>query len=201
MDEKEQELAGNFLRTCGIERPFILFVGTLEPRKNLPNLIRAYHLLKAQKRFTGKLVVAGMKGWLTEELFALLKELRLEKEVRWLGFVSNQALRYLYNTTAVFVFPSFYEGFGFPLVEAFSCGAAVVTSNVSSCPEVAGDAALQVDPSHPEEIALAIQRILNDPVLKKDLQEKALRRPREFSFRKTAEQTLAVYEEVCGVGA
>ncbi len=198
LKEEERQLAQRFLAARGVKSPFILFVGTIEPRKNLTNLLRAFELLKSRNDFSGKLVLAGMKGWLAEEALASLKEKHLQNEIQWLGFVSNKILRYLYNTAEVFVFPSFYEGFGFPIVEAMSCGAAVVASGVSSCAEIARDAAFQVDPYRPEDIAEAIKRILCDSSLKKELQIKGLKRAQHFSFRKTAQQTLAVYGEVCG---
>jgi glycosyltransferase involved in cell wall biosynthesis len=105
----------------------------------------------------------------------------------------------LYNKTEVFVFPSFYEGFGFPIVEAFCCGAPVVTSNVSSCPEIAADAALTVNPSSIGDIAEAINRIIQDHALRDSLKGKGSKRAGDFDFRKTACETLKVYEEVCGV--
>ncbi len=193
---QEEEAALGTLKIKGIERPFILFVGTIEPRKNLENILRALKKLRLSKEFLGKLVIIGNRGWMSEGIDALVEELDLKEAVIFLGHVSDQELRYFYNKTEVFVFPSFYEGFGFPIVEAFSCGAAVVTSNVSSCAELAADAALTVEPNDSEDIAKAISRIIHDTDLKKNLREKALRRSQDFSFRKTAQETLRVYEEV-----
>ncbi len=202
LDDKEKQAARRRIEAQGIKDPFILFVGTVEPRKNLENLIRAYTLLKSQKKFKGKLVCAGMKGWMNEEeISGLIERLGLKNDVVFLGYVTNEALRYFYNMAEVFVFPSFYEGFGFPIVEALSCGAAVVTSNVSSCPEIAKDAAMIVDPYKSEDIALAIERIMADGNFKRSLKEKALKRAQEFSFTKTAEETLKVYQEVAGKGS
>ncbi len=180
----------------GITEPFILFVGTIEPRKNLQNLLLALSILKKKKQFAGKLVVSGMKGWMVEGLEEVIKNFHLDKDVIFPGYVSDAELRALYNLCEVFVFPSFYEGFGFPLVEAFSCGAAVITSNVSSCPEIAADAASIIDPYNPDEIAEAIVRVIDDKQVRKTLQTRAIIRAANFSFRKTAEETLSVYQEL-----
>jgi len=196
IDEKEGKLAEEMIRLKWIDGPFILFVGTIEPRKNLRNLLVAFSLLKNKKVFTGKLVLIGMQGWLSDDLAGLVEELGIKEEVAFTGFLSNQELRYFYNKASVFVFPSFYEGFGFPIIEAFSCGVPVVTSNVSSCPEIASDAALKVNPNSPEEIARAVERVLDDSSLRNELREKGLKRAAQFTFSNTARQTLKVYEEV-----
>ena len=196
LDEKEEKLAEQTIRSKGIECPYILFVGTIEPRKNLRNLLAAFSFLKNGKKFLGKLALIGMQGWMSDDLGGLVNQLGIQEDVVFTGFLSNQELRYFYNKAQAFVFPSFYEGFGFPIAEAFSCGAPVVTSNVSSCPEIASDAALKVDPSSPEEIAQAIHRILEDTVLRNELKEKGFRRAQQFTFLNTARETLKVYEEV-----
>ena len=139
-----------------------------------------------------------MQGWLHEDLVALIEDLDLKDDIVFLGYVLDEKLRYLYCKAEVFAFPSFYEGFGFPIVEAFSCGAPVVTSNVSSCPEVAGDAALMTDPDDPKAIAQAISRILDDHDLGMALREKGFQRADYLNFDKTAGETLKVYEEVFG---
>ncbi|MDP2653499.1 MAG: glycosyltransferase family 1 protein [Candidatus Omnitrophota bacterium] len=194
--DHERRKAEGYIRRKGITGPFVLFVGTIEPRKNLQNLLRAFAQLKQKHKYPGKLVVIGMKGWMQEIISDVLKQLNLRNQVIFLGYVSDEALRYFYNLSDVFVFPSFYEGFGFPIVEAFCCGAAVVTSNVSSCPEIAKDAALTVNPEFPVEIAEAIHQVLQDDKLRKSLKDKGLHRAQDFSFLKTAQETLGVYEEV-----
>ena len=183
-------------REKGAVGPFILFVGTIEPRKNLKGLLEAFARLKQKKVFDGNLVVIGMAGWKGEGVTGLIEHLGIKDDVIFPGFVSNDELRVFYNLAEVFVFPSFYEGFGYPILEAFSCGAAVVTSNVSSCPELAADAALTVDPVDPEAIAQAMERILQDPGLKIALKHKALARAQGFDNKETARKTLRVYEEV-----
>lgn len=195
IDEKEAKLAEETVRSKGIDCPFILFVGTIEPRKNLRNLLVAFSFLK-KKIFDGKLVLIGMQGWMSDDLAVLVEQLGIKEKVSFTGFLSNQELRHFYNKAKVFVFPSFYEGFGFPIVEAFGCGVPVVTSDVSSCPEVASDAALKVNPNSPEEIAQAIERILEDSSLRNELIEKGFKRAKQFTFLNTARQTLKVYKEV-----
>lgn len=191
----QRRAAGIKLAAKGVDGPFILFVGTIEPRKNLMNLIEAFRQLKEKKQFGGKLLVVGMLGWKSEGLAEHIQKIGLEKDILFLGFVTNQELRELYNLAEVFVFPSCYEGFGYPILEAFCCGAAVVTSNASSCPEVAGEGALTVDPHQPGKIAEAISRIVLDPAFKVELQQKGIQRARAFSYTKTAAETLKVYEE------
>jgi len=196
LDPPEKNKAREVVRIKGIEDPFILFVGTIEPRKNLAGLVNAFAMLKNKKSFTGKLVVIGMKGWMEGPVFDLIEQQKLKDDIIFLGYLSSQELCYFYNVAEVFVFPSFYEGFGFPIVEAFSCGTPVVTSNISSCPEVAQDAALIVEPHKPEDIAQAIERILEDKEFKRALQQKGFHRALDFSFVNTAKNTLRVYEEV-----
>ena len=195
LTEEDKGIAQNMLTDKGIKGPFILSVGTLEPRKNLSNVLKAMAVLKQKKQFQGQLVVIGAGGWKMEGMQALIASLGIESQVLFLGYVSDQELRCFYNLATAFVYPSFYEGFGFPIIESFACGAAVVTSNVSSCPEIASSAALTVDPSSPEAIAQALASIVQDPILRNDLKQKALVRAKDFSFIKTAQETLKVYEE------
>ncbi len=199
LKSEEKDAALRILKKKGITQPFILFVGTIEPRKNIANLLEAFHHLRSRAKFSGQLVCVGMKGWMSDGLSALIERLELQQHVIFPGYLTDQELRCFYGLTQVFVFPSFYEGFGFPIVEAFSCGAAVVASSTSSCGEIAGDAALLINPKRSDEIASAIERILQDENLKGQLQAKALRRAEDFSFQKTAQETLKVYKEVAGV--
>ncbi len=190
----EYETALSLVRSKGVEGPYLLSVGTIEPRKNLENILFAFSLLKSKKKFNGVLVCIGAEGWMTDRLGETIKQLNLAKDVVFLGYVTNRELRYFYNLAEAFVFPSFYEGFGFPILEAFHCKAAVVTSNVSSCPEIAGDAALIVNPQKFEEIAAAIERFLVDKNFKSQMQQRAIKRAGDFSFLNMAKETLKVYE-------
>ncbi len=194
--EEEAKLATKVIRSSGIKEPYILSVGTIEPRKNLENVLHAFDKLRTRGHFKGKLVVIGMKGWMSDSIEGLIRKLELKQHVVFLGYLSDQELRFFYNKAQAFVFPSYYEGFGFPIVEAFSCGTPVVTSNVSSCPEVAKDAALITDPYDPEDIALALARIVNDSELRDELVEKGFQRAQDFCFHKTAQKTLDVYRDV-----
>ncbi len=177
----------------GLNDDFILFVGTIEPRKNLPTLLRAYRQLLDDYRVEANLVVAGRRGWLFEEVFELTDELRLTERVHFLGRVPVGDLPYLYNAAQLLVLPSFYEGFGLPPLEAMACGTPVVVSNVSSLPEVVGDAGLLVDPEDAPGLAVAIWRVLTDEELRVELVGKGLKRAKCFSWEKAARRTLEIY--------
>jgi len=195
-DQQRQQAQEDLKNQLGIMGPFMLFVGTIEPRKNLGGLLEAFALLKSKKIFEGQLVIAGMEGWMMQGLGELVQRLNIEQDILFAGFVSDVQLRQLYNRAEIFVFPSLYEGFGFPILEAFCCGAAVVTSSTSSCGEVAADAALAVDPQDPKAMAEAMERILTDATFKASLQQAGLKRAQEFSFEKTARNTLDVYRRL-----
>ena len=179
-----------------LETGYILYVGTLEPRKNITALIKAFSLLKQDYKLSRKLVIAGGKGWLFEEIFRLVESLNLNQDVIFTGYVPDAELPLLYNGAGVFVYPSLYEGFGLPPLEAMACGTPVVTSSVSSVPEVVGDAGLMVEPLNVEALSEAIYRVLNDPQLAAELSAKGIERAQKFSWAETARKTLAVYEEV-----
>ncbi len=175
---------------------FILFVSTIEPRKNLPTLLKAYRQLLDSYKADAKLAVVGRRGWLSEEVFTLVDELKLTSDVLFLGRVPVEDLLHLYNTAQLLVQPSFYEGFGLPPLEAMACGTPVVVSNVSSLPEVVGDAGLLVDPEDVLELTVAIWRVLTDEALRAELIAKGLKRAQCFSWEKTALETLELYLRV-----
>jgi glycosyltransferase involved in cell wall biosynthesis len=141
---------------------FILFVSTIEPRKNLPMLLRAFRRLRDNYKSEAVLAIAGRRGWLVEEVDSVIEELNLSNIVRFLGAVPNEELVYLYNAAKLFVLPSFYEGFGLPPLEAMACGTPVIVSNVSSLPEVVGDAGILVNPEDVEGLTVAMWRVLGD---------------------------------------
>jgi alpha-1,3-rhamnosyl/mannosyltransferase len=172
---------------------FVLSVGTLEPRKNLERLIAAYSGLPADLRATHPLVLVGPKGWEMDDLRA-----RLHADVRLLGYVEDDDLAALYSLCTVFAYPSLYEGFGLPVLEALQSSAPVVTSRVSSLPEVAGDAAHYVDPRSEEEIAAALRELLESPAARDDLARRGRARAAHFSWDRTAAQTLAILERLAG---
>ncbi|MBZ0306990.1 MAG: glycosyltransferase family 4 protein [Anaerolineae bacterium] len=176
--------------------PYLLFVGTIEPRKNIPNLLRGYAILKSRQKSVPKLVLAGQQGWLSEASFAAIETLELQSEVIWLDSVPFEQLPALYNGATMLVYPSLYEGFGFPPLEAMACGTPVITSDRGALREIAGEAALYVDPEEPESIAEAMQRLLLDETLTQEMRIKGLEHVRQFTWEQTARQTLAVYEKV-----
>jgi glycosyltransferase involved in cell wall biosynthesis len=175
---------------------FILFVGSIEPRKNLENLVRSYINLDEGIRKDIKLVLAGFKGWENKEIMALLKEVK--SDVLYLGYLPDKELGELYNLATLFVYPSMYEGFGLPPLEAMACCCPVVASNVASLPEVCGDAALYVDPHDVNSIAEGIHKVLTDDDLRQSLIEKGLERAKLFSWEKSAKEHIKVFEEVLG---
>jgi glycosyltransferase involved in cell wall biosynthesis len=175
---------------------FILFVSTIEPRKNLPTLLRAYRQLLDAYKLDVTLVVVGGEGWLYEEIPALVKGLRLEERARFLGRIPDEELLHLYNAAGLLAHPAIYEGFGLPPLEAMSCGTPVVVSNAASLPEVVGDAGLLVDPEDVDAWAVALWRVFADDALHEELSQKALARSRFFSWERTARQTLSIYERV-----
>jgi glycosyltransferase involved in cell wall biosynthesis len=179
----------------GLPDSFILSVGTLEPRKNLTSLLEAYRALKNEGSDC-KLVIVGKKGWLYEGFFVRLRELGLEQDVVFPGFVPDDDLPALYSAAHLLAFPSLYEGFGFPVLEAMACGVPVVTSNTSSLPEVAGEAALLVDPKSVEELAAAMRRLLDDTALRAEMRARGLKRASRFTWEETARRTAEVYREV-----
>ncbi len=173
---------------------FMLGVGTLQPRKNLPRLIQAYAQLGADP--DAKLVIAGGTGWMYEDIFRRVEELGLQNRVCFPGYVADEDLPALYTLAELFVFPSLYEGFGLPPLEAMACGTPVVASNVSSLPEVVGDAALMVDPRDVGALAGAMQRALSDPSLRSVMVQRGLAQARDFTWARAAEQLLQVYRGI-----
>ena len=173
---------------------FVLAVGTLEPRKNLPRLVQAFASLAAEFQDAHPLVVVGALGWETGETLEALRS--LGPRARMLGFVSDAALSELYGRCAAFCYPSLGEGFGLPVLEAMSAGAPTVTSNLSSLPEVGGDAAVYVDPYDTSSIAAGLERVLSDEALRAELREKGPRRAAEFSWERFAAQTLELLQSL-----
>jgi glycosyltransferase involved in cell wall biosynthesis len=177
---------------------FVLFLGALEPRKNLPRLLEAYAALPGALRRDVNLVVAGMRGWLNDSIRARVAALGLAGTVHFAGYIDGRDLAAVYSLATVFAYPSLYEGFGLPVLEAMACGTPVLTSDASSLPEVAGDAALLVSPTDVEAIAGALRRLLEAPALREALAARGLRRAAAFSWDRCARQTLGVYRGVAG---
>jgi len=179
---------------------YVLYVGNIEPRKNLVRLLQAYSLMKGRGNFCHPLILCGGRGWMNKEVYDCVQRLSLEKEVKFIGYVPDEDLSFLMSGATLFVYPSLYEGFGLPPLEAMACGTPVVTSNSSSIPEVVGDAALMVDPHDVDGLSVAMERVLADKDLRADLRRKGLERAKLFSWEEVASQTLQVYSEVCAPG-
>lgn len=180
----------------GLNRPFILFVGTLEPRKNITSIIRALNILKQKKSFSDlKLVIVGARGWLSDQIFIEAEHSKFREDIIFWGNASFEELRNLYQLAQVFIYPSFFEGFGFPPLEAQASGLPVITSNSGSLPEILGNSAFIVDPRDIYELVSAAEKILGDFFVREELREKGLKNARKFVWKKTAEATLSILEK------
>jgi len=198
--EKNSQKCDEIKKKYNLPDKFILYLGTLEPRKNVVGLIKAFELLKNNKDGTHqdvKLVLAGPKGWLYNEIFETAQNSIFSKDIFFTGFIEPQDKVYLYNLAELFVFPSFFEGFGFPPLEAMACGAPVITSNNSSLPEIVVDAGLTIDARNYAELAFAMNEVLSDSDLRGILIARGLAQVQKFSWRKCAEQLLTELNDVC----
>jgi len=182
------------LQAHGVAQPYILYVGALESRKNLPRLLEAYAQLR-QWSTKWRLVIVGARKWKFSPIFETVQRLGLEPHVTFTGYVADEHLPALYAGADLFAFPSLYEGFGLPVLEAMACGTPVVTSNTSSLPEVAGDAAILVDPNSVGQIAEAMRSVLSQPTLAAELIEKGPARSGLFTWERTAQETIDVYRQ------
>jgi glycosyltransferase involved in cell wall biosynthesis len=174
-------------------RRFILAVGTVQPRKNLGRLIEAYLSLRECGLTEARLIIVGRKMWQSALIQQRAEHSPYAADIVFTGYLDDAAVAALYQRCAVFAYPSLYEGFGLPVLEAMACGAPVITSNVSSLPEVAGEAALLVNPCSIEEIAEAIQGVLSNPSLRDDLRRRGAQRAAQFTWERTAQATLEAY--------
>ena len=186
---REDAHVSELLKRLGIEGDFILFVGTIEPRKNLRRLVEAFDLLLRSTSLLPTLVIAGGQGWLMDD-FAVGERVRLT------GYLEDQDLCGLYSTCAAFVYPSLYEGFGLPPLEAMACGAPVITSRIPSLMETVGDAARLVDPTDVDDIARAMTEMLRDEKAREYYAELGKVQVKKFSWEQTARKTLEVYREL-----
>ena len=180
----------------GTTEDYFLYLGTLEPRKNIERLIEAYCLLKKRRGDIPKLVIAGKKGWLYDTIFTKVNILELGNDVIFTGYVDEIDAPVLMKGAVAFVFPSLYEGFGLPPLEAMACGTPVITSDTASMPEVAGDAAIMVDPYSVESISQAMERLLLDHNLRLQLIKKGLERASMFTWDRAVDIVSDVYEQL-----
>ena len=177
-----------------LPKKFIFSVGSIEPRKNLIGLLKAYNSLDAKIKNEYKLVLAGFKGWENSEIMELIDK---DKEnIHYLGFISDAELAKFYNLASLFAYPSFYEGFGLPVLEAMACGTSVVCSDSSSLPEVGGDAVVYCDPYSIEDIKEKIEMVLGDKVLQQKMIQKGLKRAKMFSWEKSAQEHEKVFKRL-----
>lgn len=176
---------------------YILYMGTLEPRKNIERLVQAFAQVHQKDGVQGyKLVLAGKKGWQYDSIFTLIQSLGLEQYVICTGYVAEEDKAAIYQMADVFVFPSLYEGFGMPIAEAMAAGVPVITSNVSSMPEVAGDAAILIDPYSVEQIADAMEQLLTDDVLRRQCIQKGLTQCSKFTWEQSADILVQMYQDM-----
>jgi len=184
-------------RRYGIgEEPFILGLSTLQPRKNFARLIEAFHLARKEAQLPHRLVIGGGKGWLFTEIFARVQELRLTDHVLFPGYIDDADLPVLYNAAEFFAFPSLYEGFGLPVIEALACGTPVLTANNSCLPEAGGAGAVYVEAESVESIADGLIRLATDAPLRQQLRTAGLTHAAQFTWQRSAEQLLAAYQKV-----
>jgi glycosyltransferase involved in cell wall biosynthesis len=182
----------------GLPERFVLYVGAIEPRKNLPRLMEAFAIARS-RGIPHELVCVGPYGWSSRDLYALVDRLGLRRVVHFTGYVPVEDLPVIYNLGEVFVFPSLYEGFGLPVIEAMACGTPVITANTSSLQEIAGDAAETVNPHDAAGLAALIVAVASDADRRALLRTRGLARAQEFSWARTAKQMLAVYNRAAGV--
>lgn len=183
-------------RSLDIEGEYFLYLGTIEPRKNLERLIEAYSLLLKKDENVPHLVMAGGKGWLNSNIYQKVVELKLEKYVQFTKYIPDEDLCPLINGATAFVFPSIYEGFGMPPLEAMACGVPVVCSKEASLPEVVGDCAVMTDAYDPQSIADGMYRIYSDKALAEELRVRGLQRAKEFTWHRFSEKLHGIYEAV-----
>jgi glycosyltransferase involved in cell wall biosynthesis len=191
-----EEAIAALRQTLGLAGPFILTLGMMEPRKNWQGLIQAYSQARARYRLPHQLVLAGPRGWLWESIIEERERSPFRNDVVLVGFIPDEDLPALYSAADVFAFPSFYEGFGLPPLEAMACGTPVVVSNAASLPEVVGDAALKVSPEDVDALADALAQLVLDEALRTRLRALALERAATYTWTRAAEQILDVYRQV-----
>lgn len=192
----EETTLENVRERYRLPHEFILFIGTISPRKNPRGLIESISILRNRGLKDLSLIMIGPEGFKTDEVLRLIHERNLEDSVRHIGYVPYEDMPYIYNISSLLVYPSLYEGFGLPPLEAMACGVPVIASNTSSMPEILGDAALLVDPYNPGEIADSIKKILHNESLRSSLIEKGLKKASSYSWEDTAKKVLKVYEEI-----
>lgn len=193
---KDEDKINRVLRKYKLPKSYFLYVGTLQPRKNIDKIIKAYYLLKKDMEITHKLVIVGRKGWLWKDFFRLVKILKLQNDVIFSGVIPQNELPYVYNGATLFISPSSYEGFGMTLAEAMASGVPIISANNSAIPEVVGDAALLLNNITPSEIAKAMKELLKNEKLREGLIAKGLQQVKKFSWKSHALKLIEIYEQL-----
>ncbi|GCA90515.1 glycosyltransferase family 4 protein [Microcystis aeruginosa] len=183
----------NYPSSLTITKPYLLFVSTLEPRKNIINLITAFNYLKDRYKLDHNLILIGKKGWKYEPIFEKISQSPFRDSIQHLDYLADDLVADYYQKADVFIYPSFYEGFGLPVLEAMTLGCPVVTANTASLPEVTGDSAILINPDNPLEIAGAIYQVISDTSLRQELITKGKKQAAKFSWQKTAQATIKAY--------
>lgn len=197
MKPLESAVAKDILdKAFDIDGPYILYLGKLESRKNIVRILEAFHILRNETDFKGKLVLAGKRYWDMDGIDDTVERLSLHDDVIELGYVPDETIPALYSAAELFIFPTLWEGFGLPILEAMACGTPVVTSSTSCLPEIAGGAARLVDPLSVEEIAAGMAHVILDTSEREKMVERGLVRAKELSWDKTAKETAAAYRFV-----
>src|SRR3989338_8053121 len=190
-------LLEDYKRANELPDNFMLYVGTLEPRKNITGLFKAYRIFKNKRlNLEYNLIIAGEKGWMWAEIFNMVEELGLKDSTKFLCYISDNDLPLLYNSARLFVYPSLYEGFGLPPLEAMACGIPVITSNNSSLPEIVSGAGIMVDPYDSDALAQAMSEVLTNKRQYETMVENGLKKAKEFSWKNTADKTIGIYQEL-----
>ncbi len=193
---EEQELLEKMRKKLSLPKRFILFVGTVEYRKNLLPLVRAFQKLVRIKGIGHKLVIVGKLGIGSDEILRVVSELGVKEEVMFLNYLPAEDLPFVYNLADLFVYPSIYEGFGLPVIEAMACGVPVITSDCSALKEIAQGASLLIDPKDADDLGKKILLLLENEDLRKELKVKGLSRANAFSWKRTAERLLSLYDDL-----
>jgi glycosyltransferase involved in cell wall biosynthesis len=192
------EQASATVRRLGLDNEFILYVGTIEPRKNLITLIKAFEEVLHSTPLRPQLVIAGKKGWLTDELFAYIDAAKLGDRLRLTGYLGDDELRALYSACRVMVYPALYEGAGLPTLEAMACGAPVITTNTPAIAEMVGDNARLFSPADSRALTEHLVELLTTPALRESLSRAGVNHAARFTWERAARETLAVYHQVTG---
>lgn len=192
--ERAEKLQNSY--SYDFSKPYLLLVSTIEPRKNIISLIRAFNLLKEKHKIEHQLVLIGQKGWRYQSIFKSIENSSWKHHIHCLGYLPDELVALFYAKADVFVYPSYYEGFGLPVLEAMTLGTPVITSNVSSLPEVAGDAAILIDPHNFPQLADAILKVISDSQVRQELIQKGKERAKLFSWERTAKETINAYRSL-----